>query len=147
VAYTDATILREERTPTGYRVVGTEPMQSQDFDRDALLVLNYIPVLALMHERSLLDEVGAFDEELGTHEDWELFIRLALAHDFAHVRRTTVEISMRSDGSTTTSGRRADFARTARVIYDRYRDAVKDRPDLQELRDKWLAMMTLPSAA
>ena len=37
----------------------------------------------LVHERSLLEETGLFDERLKRNVDWDLFIRLAGATDFA----------------------------------------------------------------
>lgn len=53
------------------------------FHREALKERNYIDCIVLVHERSLLDEVGTFDETLRRNVDWDLFIRLADAAEFA----------------------------------------------------------------
>jgi hypothetical protein len=74
--------------------------------------------------------VGGFDETLGTHEDWDLLIRLAHRFEFVQVRRLTAAISWREDGSSTTSGRRDDFGRTLALVHERYRHLCADNPDV-----------------
>lgn len=54
------------------------------FDRQALLERNYIDCIVVLHERSLLDQVGMFDEQLRRNVDWDLFIRMAKVTDFGH---------------------------------------------------------------
>jgi glycosyltransferase involved in cell wall biosynthesis len=54
------------------------------FDRQALLEKNYIDCIVVLHERSLLDEVGVFDDQLRRNVDWDLFIRMAKVTDFGH---------------------------------------------------------------
>jgi glycosyltransferase involved in cell wall biosynthesis len=55
------------------------------FDREALQERNYIDCIVVLHERSLLDEVGGFDEDLRRNVDWDLFIRMAAVTDFGLV--------------------------------------------------------------
>jgi hypothetical protein len=45
------------------------------FDRERLLADNYIGMSTFMHRRQLIDRYGAFDEELGSLEDWDLILR------------------------------------------------------------------------
>ena len=45
------------------------------FDRERLLVGNYIGMSTFMHRRQLIDRYGAFDEELNSLEDWDLILR------------------------------------------------------------------------
>jgi glycosyltransferase involved in cell wall biosynthesis len=130
VAYSDAIWLLEEKSAAGYRAVRPVLHRSIDFDRDRLLSANYIPILSVLHERACIDEIGGFDEDLMTHEDWELFIRLSQRHDFIHVAKVTAEVSYRQDGSNTTSAHYADFERTMRLIHERYRALSKDRPEI-----------------
>lgn len=47
------------------------------FHLGALRERNYIDCIALVHERSLLDEVGVFDESLRRLVDWDLLLRIA----------------------------------------------------------------------
>lgn len=130
VAYSDATWILEQPTSTGYDPVRPVLDRSQPFDRARLMVSNYIPILSVMHERACLDEVGGFDDELGTHEDWDLFIRLAARFEFLHIAKVTANISWREDGSSTTSSKAPDFLRTMIVIHKRYHHLVKDSPQL-----------------
>lgn len=99
------------------------------FHREALKERNYIDCIVLVHERSLLDEVGTFDETLRRNVDWELFIRLADAADFAFLPVIATEYDVwetRTDRITTDepSGFRflvrerslVDWARVAREV-------------------------------
>lgn len=54
-----------------------------EFDREALAERNYIDCIVVVHERSLLDEVGRFDETLRRAVDWDLLIRMSKVADFA----------------------------------------------------------------
>lgn len=130
VAYTEAEWVEEERIATGYRAVKSSRARDATFSRDRLMVQNYIPILSVMHERTCMDEVGMFDESLATHEDWDLFIRFANRYRFVHVASITADVSMRNDGSSTTSAHRSDFLRTLRLIHTRYRHLIAERPDL-----------------
>ena len=126
VAYTDAWRVCEAPQGTTYVVEAIDRPYSADFDRKRLLGENYIPILCLMHRRDCLETVGGFDEELQTHEDWDLFIRLARTYDFLHVPHVTCAFSWRTDGSSTTSRMRGDFARTTTLIHQRYLAAPHD---------------------
>lgn len=53
-------------------------------DRDALDERNYIDLNTLVHERSLVDEVGGFDTSLRRVVDWDLLLRLADVTDLAY---------------------------------------------------------------
>ena len=74
-----------------------------------------------MHERACLEKVGLFDETLYAHEDWDLWIRLALHYPFLHIKQATAEFSWRTDGSSMTSSARETFLRTTEIIYRKYR--------------------------
>ncbi|HEX3694345.1 MAG TPA: glycosyltransferase [Polyangia bacterium] len=130
VAFSEAVLISEQKT-NGHYTPGDQIMRmSLPFNRERLLVYNDIPILCVMHQRSCLDEVGLFDETLGTHEDWDLLIRLAHHFAFAQVRKLTAAISWREDGSSTTSGRRDDFRHTLAVIHERYKDLAARHPEV-----------------
>ena len=63
---------------------GRHGYRSLAFDRQALFERNYIDCIVVLHERSLLDQVGMFDEQLRRNVDWDLFIRMAKVTDFRH---------------------------------------------------------------
>lgn len=72
---------------------------SQDFDRDLLLVDNYIPLPALLVERDTFRDLGGFDPAFDLFEDWDFLIRLAQRGDLTHVAKVTCEIRHFEGGS------------------------------------------------
>ncbi len=138
IAYTDAFRAYQIKKGETYQVVKRDVPFSCDFDAKEILVCNSIPVLCVMHEKSCLDQVGLFDESLTTHEDWDLWIRMSRKFKFHHIQKVTCEYSYREDGTTMSSGRRGDFLKTLKVIYEKYREYVEDRPDLIEAQRRFL---------
>ncbi|MFN3414390.1 MAG: glycosyltransferase, partial [Thermoanaerobaculum sp.] len=59
------------------------------FHRDLLAVANFIPICAVLVDRSVLLDVGGFDESLPYLEDWDMWLRLAECHDFAFCPEVT----------------------------------------------------------
>lgn len=62
---------------------GRRLYRGMPFSREALQERNYIDCIVLVHDRSLLEQVGGFDEGLRRNVDWDLFIRLVEVTDFA----------------------------------------------------------------
>ncbi|MFL6248214.1 MAG: glycosyltransferase, partial [Thermoanaerobaculia bacterium] len=65
---------------------------ASDFDRELLLVDNYVPLPTLLLSRDVFLDLGGFDAAFDLFEDWEFLIRLAQRGDFLHVPRITCEI-------------------------------------------------------
>jgi LmbE family N-acetylglucosaminyl deacetylase/glycosyltransferase involved in cell wall biosynthesis len=65
---------------------------AQDFDRDLLLVDNYIPLPSLLMKREAFLDAGGFDAQFDLFEDWDLLLRLAKRGDFLRIPRVTCEI-------------------------------------------------------
>ena len=65
---------------------------AQDFDRELLLVDNYIPLPTLLVGRDTFLAAGGFDPQLDLFEDWDLLIRLSQRGSFLRVPRVTCEI-------------------------------------------------------
>jgi len=141
VAYTDANRAIQEKEGELYVTKELHAHESSDFDKDRILVQNFIPILCVMHRKACLDFVGPFNERLNTHEDWDLWIRLSRKYDFHHIRKVTAEYSFRFDGSSTTSGNRPDFLLSLKMIYDQYRPYVKDHLHLVQAQERSLAAM------
>lgn len=131
VAYTDAWRIVEREVDGQLIEVGRDRPYSYKFDARRLFVANYIPVLCLMHRRSCLEEAGLFDESLFVHEDWDLWIRLAMRYPFAHIAQTTAEFTWRTDGSSMTSRDQDAFYRTADIIYRKYFPYVAAHPKIR----------------
>jgi len=71
-----------------------EPMRiyARDFDRELLLVDNFIPLPTLLFRRSDFLGLGGFDAAFDLFEDWDFLIRLSQRGEFVHVPRITCEI-------------------------------------------------------
>jgi LmbE family N-acetylglucosaminyl deacetylase/glycosyltransferase involved in cell wall biosynthesis len=79
-------VLREH-----YLFDGTRDPDREDylydgvFDRNRLLVGNYIPFNAFLFKREVLIRCGPIAEDLSLYEDWDLLLRLAADHEFLYV--------------------------------------------------------------
>ncbi len=91
VAYSDAAVVTHEPTSDGYRESSRGLPYSRDFDREILLLDNYIPFHTVLMTREALERAGPFDPELPAFEDWDLLIRLSRSSPFVHLARTTCE--------------------------------------------------------
>lgn len=139
IAYTDAWRVHERLIDHTVTEVGRDQPYSEDFNPHQLLISNYLPVLCLMHERAILDEVGTFDESLFAHEDWDLWIRMATKYPFKHLAVTTAEFTWRTDGSSMSSESKDIFVRTAEIIYRKYAPYAAKYAGVREEQQKRLA--------
>ena len=111
---------------------GRSLYRGMSFNREALRERNYIDCIVLVHERSLLDEVGMFDETLRRNVDWDLFIRLADVCDFGFVPFIATQYDVwetRNDRITTDEpmGYRFVVRQRALIDWSAQRDAVAER--------------------
>jgi LmbE family N-acetylglucosaminyl deacetylase/glycosyltransferase involved in cell wall biosynthesis len=72
---------------------------AQDYDRELLLVDNYIPLPTLLVRRETFLELGGFDPQFDLFEDWDFLIRLSQRGSFLRVPRVTCEIRHFEGGS------------------------------------------------
>src|ERR1041385_7183738 len=64
----------------------------RDFDRELLLIDNYIPLPTVLIRRTDFLDLGGFDPAFDLFEDWDFLIRLAQRAPFAHIAKITCEI-------------------------------------------------------
>ncbi len=150
IVYSDARMVLEEPrpgAPAGYAATGEQIMTLPNFDRTQLLIGNFIPILCALVHRDCFAEAGGFDESLSTHEDWDLWLRLSSRASFHHVPRVSANISWRDDGSSTTSSRHNDFARTCALIHERNRPEAERLPGVVEAQQRYLDAMRARHAA
>lgn len=74
-------------------------LYAQDYDRELLLLDNYIPLPALLIPRATFLDLGGFDPAFDLFEDWDLLIRLAQRGSFLRVPRVTCEVRHFEGGS------------------------------------------------
>jgi glycosyltransferase involved in cell wall biosynthesis len=72
---------------------------AQDFDRELLLVDNYIPLTTLLLPRETFLDLGGFDPAFDLFEDWDFLIRLSARGDFLRIPRITCEVRHFEQGS------------------------------------------------
>ena len=65
---------------------------SRDFNRELLLIDNYIPLPTVLIPRAGFLDLGGFDPAFDLFEDWDFLIRLAQRATFTHIPRVTCEI-------------------------------------------------------
>lgn len=94
---------------------------SRHYDRASARLHNFTPVCCVLHERSLLEQVGGFDETLKNHEDWDMWLRMAEVCDPLHIPAVTCCIDR--SGETMGSNRDAMIA-GYELVKARYSDRV-----------------------
>jgi len=129
-----------DRAPDGtYARYGFAVNLDGDVDRDTIHVMDGVGPMALLVERQMLLELGAFDESLGHAEDWELLIRLARGHDLAHLRAVTAAYAIRNDATNMMQyGGDAMMGAMRRMVA---LDDLRDRPLLAAARRELIANM------
>lgn len=84
--------LRDGKLVTLGRI---QPYSDVPYSRDRLLISNFIPTPTWVFSRTLLNDVGYFDEFFGACEDWEWLIRASEKTDFLTVPQITVDVRQR----------------------------------------------------
>jgi LmbE family N-acetylglucosaminyl deacetylase len=79
-----------------YAAAGADRLECRDhstrpFDRDLLMLDNYIPLICLIVNRQLALDAGGFDIELNAFEDWDFLLRLSSLTDLTFVDEVTCE--------------------------------------------------------
>ncbi|MCU7497217.1 MAG: glycosyltransferase, partial [Ignavibacteria bacterium] len=120
IAYTDAYRAIQELQNGKYVTVEKDIPFSRSFSRDMLLYLNIAPVQCFMHEKSICNELGLFDETLPAHEDWEYWLRLSRKNDFMHLTVLTSEFRQRTDYTNMTTTRHLGFYSSYRKVIHKY---------------------------
>jgi O-antigen biosynthesis protein len=145
-AYADSYLAVQRQINGVWETCERKLVFSVDFNRDLLFVQNLFPVLCMVHEKSLIDEVGGFDETLSTHEDWDLWIRLCGKDTPHHIKKVTSEYTRRDNaGGQMTTDPQSSFNETRKTIYAKYRSLIAHRPDIL-LAQEWMLASSDPES-
>jgi glycosyltransferase involved in cell wall biosynthesis len=125
-AYSDAYRARQQMVDGTYVTVDRTVLYADEFDREELLCINFIPILCMVHERSCLEKAGMFDESLRTHEDWDVWIRIACHYPIRRVPHVTCEYRVRDDLTNTSTRHKANLVSSQKEVYQRYRNELKN---------------------
>ena len=80
-------VISEE--PWVYKNILHNLIHRQPFNRGVLWHHNYFPIQAVLFQRQLFLDHGGFDTSLDNLEDWNLWVRYSLKHDFEWVPKVT----------------------------------------------------------
>jgi glycosyltransferase involved in cell wall biosynthesis len=116
LVYSDAYYWFEERR--------YEVLLSCRFDRNDLIQRNMSPVCCVLHERSLFEAAGMFDEAQPNHEDYDLWLRMSMVCDFEHLAKATALYSKRT-GSGQMSLDSQFMAERRVVVQERHRERMR----------------------
>lgn len=83
----------------GYETHSRLRLFAQEFDRDLLLVDNYIPLPTLLVPRETFLALGGFDPAFDLFEDWDFLIRLSQRGTLLRIPRITCEVRHFEGGS------------------------------------------------
>lgn len=145
VAYTDAYRAYQDMRDGRYVTIKREIANTSDFDYNRILFENFIPVLCFSHEKSCIDHVGLFDETLGAHEDWDLWMRMSRKFKFAHIKKITCEFSWRPDNSTMTLRNKEIMDNTRRIVFLRGQELKKKEMSQEKILDRGSGMLVIPN--
>ncbi|MGE0129566.1 MAG: glycosyltransferase [Blastocatellales bacterium] len=104
----------------GSQVTTIKAAPSFDYDRNYLMVENYIPIHCWIHSRDVIDRIGGFDESLDLLEDWDFLLRLSSICDFQHVRIPTCEYRFSLDGANSLTTHRRRSLAAIRQVYEKH---------------------------
>ena len=79
----------ESHEPWVYRDLEHSVVYRQPFSRALIWHHNYLPIQTVLFRRDLYLDYGGFDEDLDNLEDWNLWVRYSLNHDFLMVSKVT----------------------------------------------------------
>ena len=91
-----------------------------EFNRNQLLVNNYIPINSYLFRHDLLETVGFWDEDLERLEDYDFLLRLSTVCNFFHVNKVTSEYRFYLDMTNTIFVDRNKNVPTLFLIYQKY---------------------------
>ncbi len=109
--------------PWVYREIEHSLRHRQPFSRALMWHHNYLPIQTVLFRRSLYETEGGFDPELDNLEDWNLWVRYTLDHDFEMVDKVTSLYRI--------PARAADADKRKRVLDDYYAKAVAKHGELR----------------
>jgi radical SAM protein with 4Fe4S-binding SPASM domain len=104
LAYCDYDVYRRNRLTRRVRLVGR---RSPTFRFSDLLDDNSIDINTLVHQRSLMEEIGWWDEELERMNDWDFILRLTSRVEPLHVSEALVDYYFRISPNSITATRQA----------------------------------------
>ena len=80
-----------------FAINATNPFADIEYNRDLLLISNYIPTPTWFFRKELVSQTGYFDTALKAWEDWEWLLRASQYTKFECTKKDTVVVNQRPD--------------------------------------------------
>lgn len=96
---------------------GIEPW---NFDRNDLMIRNFVPINTWLLNREIGIRTGLFDCEMDLLEDYEFLLRLSQKSDLYHIQKTTCEYRFYLDGVNSIIMRRPETLAALKTIYHKF---------------------------
>ena len=110
-------LFQNMKDPTPEKIVEWTPWE---FNRNQLLVNNYIPINSYLFRHDLLESIGFWSEELERLEDYDFLLRLSTVCNFYHVNKVVNEYRFYLDMTNTIFVDRHKNVPTLFLIYQKY---------------------------
>jgi hypothetical protein len=122
-----------ELTPfSDYAVYGYRVALARHIDRSQIYTWDPVAPMSVLVRRTVLEDLGGFDEAVEFAEDWELWIRIAERYDILHVPHVTGIYAVRTDATNTVVAQAAKFGDAYARIVERH--PLPDRPQIDAMR-------------
>ncbi|HIJ59283.1 MAG TPA: glycosyltransferase [Nitrospirae bacterium] len=95
-------VICRKYTEDGKSVI-YEWIMSNPFEKEKLVLENFIPINSLCIPKKFLSKIGAIDPAFLIYEDWDMLLRLSEIADFIHITKTIAEYSI--FGTSTLTGK------------------------------------------
>jgi glycosyltransferase involved in cell wall biosynthesis len=125
--YSDALVELQDRINDNYITVKKFVEYSKNFNRNLLLIKDYIFTPCVMHHRRCIEVVGYFDEQLSTDEDMDMWIRMSRIYEFGHIKKVTCSVRRTSDSDSLTKDWNMMY-KNARYLYEKHSSYSKFNP-------------------
>lgn len=81
LVYSSQNVFLCSGTKENLKIIGRQ-VRDYPYNPDAMTRGNFIDINCTVHRKDILEEVGMFDENLKSLEDWDLFARIAIKYPF-----------------------------------------------------------------
>lgn len=85
--------------------------------KKALLIQqNYVPTSGVMCRRECIDNVGVFDEDLGSNYDWDMWLRISEKYPIHCISKPLFKYRVHGENISLTRSNRLDYERKVKIL-------------------------------
>lgn len=99
---------------------------NEPYDATRLLLENYLPIHAVLFDRTLLSEKLRFDETLDLYEDWDFWIQLSQLTPIIHIDRFTSVYRITAESGFGVHSDNPEIESGRRIVVDKWRQQWTD---------------------